>query len=211
MTTPICHLCNTRPAIIIEGDPHACQECQDARQQGKREKALAKKLPQWQQEVGIPPRYRDVRIDPSLAYLAEKSLYLMGPTGTGKTHTLVGLAVHKYFQGEKDTLFVTMIDLLDDVRQSFDQNSGTGDSLTKYLEVTNLFLDDLGVEKMTDWVRQTIDRIINHRYNWMLPTYLSSNLTLGGMAEVVDMRVASRIAEMCEIVELTGKDRRVSK
>lgn len=87
------------------------------------------------------------------------------------------------------------------------------DSLSEDLIVRKnlLFIDDLGAEKVTDWVEEVIYLIINSRYENNYPIIITSNYPLSGIAERVGDRVASRIKEMCHIIKLDGEDRRLTK
>jgi DNA replication protein DnaC len=73
-----------------------------------------------------------------------------------------------------------------------------------------LILDDLGTEKVSDWVLQSMYQIINARYVQMRQTVITSNHSLEELRSRIGDRIPSRIAEMCEVFELRGKDRRVS-
>jgi DNA replication protein DnaC len=90
------------------------------------------------------------------------------------------------------------------------------DVLRPVLEADVLVLDDLGVEKTSEWVHETLGLVINARYNARLATIITSNL-----ADVVDpnhkdfinsfmmqlgVRTRSRLLEMCEWVEVQGAD-----
>lgn len=87
------------------------------------------------------------------------------------------------------------------------------DSLSEDLIVRKnlLFIDDLGAEKVTEWVEEVIYLVINSRYENNYPIIITSNYPLSGIAERVGDRVASRIKEMCHIVKLEGEDRRLAK
>jgi DNA replication protein DnaC len=39
-----------------------------------------------------------------------------------------------------------------------------------------LLLDELGAEKETEWTREQLYRVINHRYNEGLPTLIASRI-----------------------------------
>ena len=39
-------------------------------------------------------------------------------------------------------------------------------------------IDDIGSEKVTDWVLETLSYLVNHRYEHLLPVALTSNHTL---------------------------------
>lgn len=73
------------------------------------------------------------------------------------------------------------------------------------------FLDDIGAEKVTDWVEETLYLIVNKRYEKMMPMIFTSNLPLSGLAEKIGDRTVSRIKEMCHVVKLEGEDRRLKK
>lgn len=72
-----------------------------------------------------------------------------------------------------------------------------------------LFIDDIGAEKVSEWVEEVIYLIVNTRYENNVPIVFTSNYPLSGIAEKVGERVASRIKEMCHIVKLDGEDRRL--
>ena len=74
-----------------------------------------------------------------------------------------------------------------------------------------LFLDDLGAEKLTDFVRQITYFILNEREQNELTTVITSNFSLKQLDEQIDQRISSRIAGMCEILKFTGDDRRIKK
>jgi len=73
-----------------------------------------------------------------------------------------------------------------------------------------LVLDDLGQERVTDFVLEEIERIIDWRYRNVLPIAVSTNLSIEQMTspERYGERAISRWAESCEMVKLGGPDRR---
>lgn len=72
-----------------------------------------------------------------------------------------------------------------------------------------VILDDIGVEKNSEWVSTTLYTIINGRYENERPTILISNLNIKELADKVDDRIVSRITEMCIEKRIEGGDRRV--
>lgn len=92
---------------------------------------------------------------------------------------------------------------------------GQGGELAYMERVTGyglLFLDDLGVEKPSDWVLQTLYLIVDQRYNDNQPLVISSNFDLDEIATRLDDRIASRIVGLCGkdgLVELEGNDLRL--
>jgi len=168
----------------------------------------------------IPKRYKDAdleQIEPSARKEVfdllgkKKSFMLFGDVGTGKTHTAYAIANHMNQPTEPKVKVMNLPETMSYLRENmtlglietqlrFQEEIG----FTKYL-----VLDDLGAEKATDWAKETIYSIINHRYEEMLPTIVTSNLSLGQLSSHLGERIASRLAEMCEVVELSGKDRRL--
>ena len=138
------------------------------------------------------------------------SVYIQGVVGTGKTHVAYALA-KKHYEINKYTQFWNVTELLFEIKRDFnrEENLKKTDNLLSFSGL--LFLDDIGAEKPTEFVAETLYMIINNRYNNTWPTIFTSNLSLAELAERIGDRSASRIAEMCQVFTLTGKDRRLNK
>ncbi len=145
-----------------------------------------------------------------------KGLYIHGAVGTGKTHICWALKKH-YDKPEANKFLkiINVVDLMHEIRSDFDRP--IGDKALPEYDLTNpekrqiLILDDIGAERATEFVAETLYRIINFRYNEMLPTIFTSNYTMQELADRIGERSASRIVEMTQIIELTGDDRRIQK
>lgn len=72
-------------------------------------------------------------------------------------------------------------------------------------------LDDLGREKVSDWTGETIYTLVNARYERMLPTLVTSNLTAAELAASPYWPVISRLAEDGALVEITAPDHRLAR
>ncbi|EKD46442.1 MAG: hypothetical protein ACD_67C00234G0001, partial [uncultured bacterium] len=72
-----------------------------------------------------------------------------------------------------------------------------------------LVFDDIGAEKSSDWVQETLFVLINHRYEQMLSTILTTNCTLDELATRVGKRITSRLIEMCRCIRMDGEDWRI--
>ena len=70
--------------------------------------------------------------------------------------------------------------------------------------------DDLGAEKLTEAKRENLYYIIDSRYRNMKPTIITSNFTIKEIADN-EPRIASRLAEMGDILYFGGKDYRKKK
>jgi len=180
-----------------------------------------------QRNARIPKRYllADLLEDsPEIGFEQESSYYLYGPSGVGKTHILCAMVRERALSrfDRRDCLFVSVDDLLSELKSRYNNTgrafikSGDGyeeesraDAYTTQLkEVEILALDDLGAEKATEWVIGELYSIINHRYNELKITYISSNLDLQQLSDMGYQRIASRIGHMCEVIEISGKNRR---
>jgi hypothetical protein len=85
--------------------------------------------------------------------------------------------------------------------------------LRPVLEADVLVLDDLGVEKTSEWVQETLGLVINTRYNARRATIVTSNLRdpldntdMNSFMVQLGGRSRSRLLEMCEWVEVQGAD-----
>lgn len=173
----------------------------------------------------IPPRYEKANYLDVPGSIREKfeeipktrkGMYIHGRVGCGKTHVAYSLIKRL---GQEDGMggtrynarFWNMTELIHAIKRDFDLSPSEKyhheDDLMGYQGI--LFLDDLGAEKPTEFVAETIYLIINKRYNDMKPTIITSNFALEDLSDRVGERIASRIGEMCEIFELDGKDRRL--
>jgi DNA replication protein DnaC len=118
-------------------------------------------------------------------------LMLMGEYGCGKTHLAAAIANAVVDLGIP-TLFLTVPDLLDWLRFSYDSPDTSYES--RFEEIKNiklLVLDDLGTQNATPWAQEKLFQIINYRYIHKLPTVVTTNLELKDM----DGRIASRLQD----------------
>jgi primosome component len=148
-------------------------------------------------------------------------LFVYGVRGTGKTK-LAAIIANERARAGKPVLFASVPDLMADIRASFD-GGNTAETVQAVKETPFLVLDDLGSEKMSEWVGEQLFCVVNHRYNERLQTVVTSNYSpteiIGHMAtvdrrgNVIDdmqgQRIMSRIYGMCERVEIKGADWRM--
>ena len=71
-----------------------------------------------------------------------------------------------------------------------------------------LIIDDIGAERVTDWVRERMVSIINTRVSNNLTTIYTSNLSPEELRGELGDRIASRILGSSQVVEITSGDRR---
>jgi DNA replication protein DnaC len=100
-----------------------------------------------------------------------------------------------------------MLDLSSELRSA----SMTGDlSLSLRCRTCDLLiLDDLGREKISEFILQEFQRIIDWRYREMLPIAVATNLERGDIAERYGEHTSSRWIGSCEVIAVHGPDYRV--
>ncbi|MGX1851684.1 ATP-binding protein [Streptomyces sp. NPDC055299] len=135
------------------------------------------------------------------------SLLIAGPTGTGKTHQAYGairtlLAAGVRLRWEA----VTAADLYARLRPRSGHDAER--DLQTLARCPLLLLDDLGAAKNSEWTEELTYRLINHRYEHLRPTLITTNLPTTDLRTALGDRIASRLAEMTQRVILTGPDRR---
>ncbi|MFI6883401.1 ATP-binding protein [Streptosporangium canum] len=135
------------------------------------------------------------------------SLLILGPTGVGKTHQAFGALRLLATTGIRAKWqAVTAADLYARLRPRHGVDSETEFRLLA--DAPLLLIDDLGAAKTSEWVEEVNYRLVNWRYERVLPTLFTSNVPPKELSTSLGERVASRLVEMTERVVLQGADRR---
>lgn len=159
----------------------------------------------------IPPKYWEIETDcKEFEELYGKGIFLSGKVGRGKTVLAASLA-KKYIRNCVPVKWISFPEFIMQIQNAYKKVTGkTPYDMAKEVSTFKgvLVIDDLGAEKLTDFVRQTAYYLINHREQYLLTTLITSNYSLAEIDEQLDGRISSRIKGMCECLNLTGKDRR---
>jgi DNA replication protein DnaC len=150
--------------------------------------------------------------------VVDKGLLLVGNPGVGKTHIAVAVLKEVIRRNNARGLYWATARLLRRIRDTYNPvvKATELEVIRPVMEADLLVLDDLGVERLTDWVDETMNLIVNTRYSERRPTIFTTNIPLTVSAkshaetllERIGMRVFSRLQEMCHFVVLEGADYR---
>lgn len=136
-----------------------------------------------------------------------RSLLLCGPVGTGKTHYAWAALRAVADTGARTTWRATTeADMFAQLRPG-----GASDpegEIGKLVAASVLLIDDLGAAKNSEWTEEVTYRIVNRRYEECRPSIFTTNVHPDHFTTTLGARIASRLAQMCEVVEVKGDDRR---
>ena len=124
--------------------------------------------------------YVDSFFDPGTSHFLETGLIFIGIPGTGKTHLAVAVLAELIQRYGARGRFVDFTALIHQIQSTFDPTSAESkhEVLDPVIKAEVLVLDELGAQKPTEWVRDTLYLIINTRYLQRLPTIFTTNYQL---------------------------------
>lgn len=139
-----------------------------------------------------------------------RGLLLIGREGTGKTHVAVGILKEIIRRGYTG-LYWNVPELFLELRRlmSDDVDKTEADLFDEAAEADLLVLDDLGAERVSDYVVDRLYVLINGRYENDTATIITTNRTVEELRAQIGARIASRICEMCVQMEFPQGDYRL--
>lgn len=138
-----------------------------------------------------------------------KGLYLVGPTGTGKTVLAYCLLRSAIMGTGLSGLYLPVGELFADTVLGWRRNDAGRDLVGRAGGVRVLVLDDLGSGRLKPWQQEIVFKLLDKRISSRLPTVITTNCQLGEMDKVLGDphgRVMSRIMGNFKGVRFWGAD-----
>jgi DNA replication protein DnaC len=172
---------------------------------------------------GIPERYRNYSIATFQVHPANESQ--KQARGFARRFVELYPAVRVAILNELlDTkavqgVFCDFGELVDRIQASFARGAdeSADEVLALYRNAELLVLDELGARRPSDFVRDVLYGLINSRYNRRRITIVTTNYgdeaekTGETLEQRVGPQVRSRLAEMCQVLTLSGEDFRLER
>ncbi len=164
-------------------------QVQGVQQAVRQTKRLIEQLTTWAAER----EERTRRGDTSKMAPPREWIVFIGPVGVGKTHLAMAVG-NAALDADIVTLFATVPDLLDHLRQAFNLAASVvyDEVFERFKNAELLILDDLGAEQSNSWVDEKLFQLLNYRYNLCLPTVVTLNKQAW---ECLDVRLQSRLSD----------------
>ena len=134
---------------------------------------------------------------------------LMGPVGTGKSF-FAGCIANALMEQGIAVMMTNFSRILNELTKPYADKNEFISHLVSY---PLLIIDDLGIERSTEYALEQVYAVIDERYKSGLPVIITTNLKIAEIRNPQDVayaRIYSRILEMCTPVRISGEDRRKS-
>ena len=135
-------------------------------------------------------------------------LFLWGNVGTGKTF-FAGCIANALIDSGVPVLMTSFGSIINALSGfSIEDKNSYLDNFNRY---KLLILDDLGVERQSEFAQEIVYAVVDGRYKSGQPLIVTTNLTLDELKEPVDTthsRIYDRLVEMCVPIQFNGASHR---
>lgn len=163
-----------------------------------------------EKHMRLAKRYSEIFIEKEL----KEGIIFFGNSGTGKTYAAACIT-NKLLQHNKTVLAINVTSYLNKLKSDFNIENVI---LKNISECDLLILDDIGTEKVSDWVYEKMFLLIDTRYKTNKPIIITTNLNITD-DENCELkrhfeingknRIKDRITEMCFPQLVVGNSKRI--
>lgn len=161
----------------------------------------------------LPPKYQNLETDKIdlLEKYNQESVYVFGNSGTGKS-VWAACVVKKHIRDGGQAQWISMAEFIMHLQSLFkNPEENVYDRAKRTAAFPGLLIiDDLGSEKLTEYVEQIIYFLLNYREEHCLQTIITGNLSVVEQGKRINQRISSRLSAM-KILQFTGQDKRLKK
>ena len=140
------------------------------------------------------------------AYRNNTGLLLFGDVGTGKSF-FAGCIANALLDRDVPVLMTNFPTILNRLTGMFSEDRA--DFIASFNEYDLLIIDDLGVERSTEYAMEQMFFVIDSRYRSRRPVIITTNLKLSELKNPPDLahaRIYDRILERCAPILFDGKN-----
>lgn len=141
-------------------------------------------------------------------YTDDIGLLLYGKVGTGKSF-FAGCIANELLDQGVPVLMTNFSKILNSLSAMFNEDrNGYIESLNRY---SLLILDDLGIERNTEYALEQVFNVIDSRYRSRKPMIITTNLLWKDMnspdeCDIMHQRIYDRVLEVCQPVYFDGQN-----
>lgn len=154
----------------------------------------------------------------AVAFPQTKNLYIHGLPGNGKSHLAAAIARRVKGDEQLIVIYITFAEVLAKLKNSFDSRDGDSEGRIMGALTTCdlLILDDVGVEKPSEYACEVMYRIVDQRMRTEMPIVFTSNYSPQSLRAryktvIGDMeagRIIDRIIDGARVVENLDENHR---
>lgn len=215
--------------------PESCEKCrqmrekqEECKERREHKRALFRSFYRKLKDAGLAPkevkhRFINFKADTDELKKAKRAAFeyakdprgvilFTSTKGSGKTHLASAIARTLIARGKR-TKFIKTVELMMDIRSTFNGFSGrtAKDILGDLMSYDCLILDDLGIEKQSEFTFEVLYTLIDGFYRFEKSLIVTSNYSLEALDRRIGEIITSRLSEICKIVEYEAEDWRVVK
>ncbi|MEI3599087.1 MULTISPECIES: ATP-binding protein [unclassified Oceanobacillus] len=137
---------------------------------------------------------------PELEDMGKGLYFYSNVKGSGKTLLSIAITNELIIKYQIKPMYISVVNMLNEMKHSFsikDPNRNFYNLMESFKQAPVLLMDDLGVEKTTDWSEEVLTQILDERMSYKRPTIITSNMPIQSLQKKYPAgRIKSRIEKM---------------